>query len=214
VNESLGPRQRFRALTGSFRAGAGWSPLHEPLDIDVADVVGSGDTAKPLAELGERLGQHLAAGAIAQSSRALGTRLHNRGDLDIDIVRLLPREEGTSPARDVLPFLVAVRDLLSTEQIWAAREMLNAAPTYVLSHPLVAPVRAILAPPTITRTDERDEDRGPEYEWFREQGHRYRGHWVAVDRDRLVASARTLRELRQALRKLAPTRAPLLRRID
>jgi hypothetical protein len=189
-------------------------PLHELFDIDVSAVGGRGDIAKSLAEVRERLAQHLPAGAIEQSFTASGIRLH-RGGFDIDIVPpFFPREEGTSPRRDVLPFLAAVRDLLGTERIWAAREMLSAAPAYVLSDPLIAPIRAILAPPTITRTAERDGDRSQEYEWFREQGHRYRGHWVAVDRDRLVASARTLRELRQALRNLAPTRPPLLRRID
>ncbi len=122
--------------------------------------------------------------------------------------------EHTLPERDAVPFVMAVRRLIEAEQLVAAREMLAAAPTHILTDPLVARLRSILAPPVVKRVQKRDVDRTREYEWLGTNGHKYHGRWVALDGDRLLAVASSLRELREQLRTLAPIRPPLLHRVD
>jgi hypothetical protein len=115
---------------------------------------------------------------------------------------------------DALPFLVALRELIQAERLKTAREMLKAAPVHILRNPQVAKLRSVLAPPVVRRVERQDVDRGSEYEWLRKEGHNYRGRWVAVEGDHLLATAASLRELRDYLRTMTPTRPPLLHRVD
>ena len=85
----------------------------------------------------------------------------------------------------VRPFVMAVRELIETEQITTARHMLDAAPAYVLGDPLVARLRSVLAPPVVKRLQKRDVDRSQEYEWLRAHGREYRGRWVALSGGKL-----------------------------
>jgi hypothetical protein len=109
---------------------------------------------------------------------------------------------------------MAVRGLIESERLTAARRVLNAAPSYILSDPLVVRLRSILAPPVVNRVDKRDVDRSREYEWLRTEGYKYRGRWVALEDNHLLASAPSLRELRESLKAMALARPPLLHRVD
>lgn len=124
------------------------------------------------------------------------------------------RRESPKPEPDVQPFVIAIRGLIESEQLPAARQMLNAAPAYILSDPLVVKLRSVLAPPIVKPVDKRDVDRNEEYEWLRTEGHKYRGCWVALDGNNLLAVARTLRELQETLKARDLTRPPLLHRVD
>jgi hypothetical protein len=124
------------------------------------------------------------------------------------------RRESPKPKADVQSFVIAIRGLIESEQLPIARQLLNAAPAYILSDPLVVKLRAILAPPVVKRVGKRDIDRGQEYEWLKTEGHKYRGWWVALEGGRLVGSARTLRELQKTLKTLALSRPPLLHRVN
>ena len=124
-----------------------------------------------------------------------------------------PRE-SPAPEAAVQPFVMAVRELIETEQISTARHMLDAAPAYVLGDPLVARLRSVLAPPVVKRLQKRDVDRSQEYEWLRAHGREYRGRWVALSGGNLVASALTLQELQQQLRSTHVLHPPLLHRVD
>lgn len=124
------------------------------------------------------------------------------------------RRQPPSLEPDVQPFVMALRTLIETEQLTVARQMLNAAPAYILSDPLVAKLRSVLAPPVVKKVDKRDVDRSREYEWLKTEGHKYRGRWVALEDNRLLASAATLRELRETLRTMTLTRLPLIHRVD
>jgi hypothetical protein len=125
------------------------------------------------------------------------------------------RQSEANPLEpDVRAFIVTALRLVETEQLAAARRLLNAMPDYVLSDPTMVRLKALLAMPAVKPVDRRDFDRRQEYEWLRAQGARFRGSWVALDGDRLLASASTLGELRRILREIAPPRAPLLHRID
>ena len=123
----------------------------------------------------------------------------------------LPKQEQE---QGVLPFALALRQLIDSERPTAARRLLDVAPAHILAHPIVSSLRAVLAPPAVKRVDRRDVDRSREYRWLRAEAAKYRGRWIAVDGDNLVASANTLRELRQMLKGLVLPRAPLLHRVD
>jgi hypothetical protein len=129
------------------------------------------------------------------------------------VVRARPSER-LRPEPGALPFVMAVRSLIEAERLIEAREMLNAAPTRILTDPLVTRLRSVLAPPVVKRVERRDVDRNREYEWLRAHGHQYRGRWVALDGDRMIASAPTLRELQEQLRAMALPNPPLLHRVD
>lgn len=128
------------------------------------------------------------------------------------VVRI--QRESSRPERDVQPFVMAVRRLIESEQLTAARQLLNAAPGYILSDPLVVKLRSILAPPVVKRVDKRDVDRSQEYEWLKTEGQKYRGRWVALEGNSLLASAPTLRDLRETLKTIALANPPLLHRVD
>lgn len=130
------------------------------------------------------------------------------------IIEFTRPAEPVPPERDAVPFVMAVRRLIETEQLVAARQMLAAAPTHILTDPLVARLRSILTPPVVKRVQKRDVDRTREYEWLGTDGHKYRGRWVALDGDRLLAVASCLRELREQLKTVAFTHPPLLHRVD
>jgi len=122
--------------------------------------------------------------------------------------------EPLPPVRGAVPFVIAVRRLIETDQMLAARQMLAAAPTHILTDPLVARLRSILAPPVVKQVQKRDVDRTREYEWLGTDGHKYRGRWVALDGDRLLAVASSLRELQERLKTVDFTHPPLLHRVD
>lgn len=125
-----------------------------------------------------------------------------------------PTLEPALPEPDALPFLMAVRRFVESEHLAMAREMLNSAPTYILTDPLVTRLRSVLALPVVTRVPKRDVDRTLEYEWLRTEGSKYRGRWVALDGNNLLATAASLRELRELLKSLAFPRPALFHRLD
>ena len=124
------------------------------------------------------------------------------------------RREPPKPEPDVQPFVMAVRGLIEGERLAAARQMLNAAPAYILSDPLVARLRFVLAPPVVRRVQKRDVDRSGDYEWLRTHEREYRGRWVALVGGDVVASAGTLHDLQEQLRVMALPSPPLLHRVD
>ena len=107
------------------------------------------------------------------------------------------RFEAPKPDAAVQPFLFAVRGLIESEQLSAARHLLHAVPAYILSDPLVVKLRSVLAPPVVKQIDKRDVDRSQEYDWLRTEGHKFRGRWVALERNQLLASAPSLRKLQR-----------------
>lgn len=124
------------------------------------------------------------------------------------------RPESPMPEPDVRPFVMAVRGLIETERITAARHMLAAAPAYILGDPLVARLRSVLAPPVVRRMQKRDVDRTQEFDWLRAHGREYRGRWVALVGSNVLASTATLRELLEQLRTTDVSKPPLLHRVD
>ncbi|MGH9320537.1 MAG: hypothetical protein ACRD21_19125 [Vicinamibacteria bacterium] len=59
-----------------------------------------------------------------------------------------------------------------------------------------------------------DVDRTEEFRWIAQHRDEYRGNWVAVQGNALVASAKSLKELRQILGDREFDVPPLIHRID
>jgi hypothetical protein len=149
----------------------------------------------------------------APETFSLGNRGPSPQDLPIPQTDEPHRPEQPTQEPNPLPFLVTALRLIETEQLLAARRMLAVAPVSISNDPLLARLRAVLAPPVATRLDKRDVDRTPEFEWLRREGHRHRGRWVALTGDALLAEAPTLRELRELLKSMLPTRRPLIHHV-
>jgi hypothetical protein len=113
----------------------------------------------------------------------------------------------------VVPYLALVRTLLERDEIAAARNVLDTVTLDVLDQPETRRLKRLLAPPRVTVSLARDVDRMREYRWLRDHWQEYRGRWVAVDGGTVLASAGSLKELRETLKTLNLTRAPLVHRI-
>ena len=125
-----------------------------------------------------------------------------------------PEAEGRT---GVLPFPYAasIRASLENEQISAARSLLKLALSQNPREPSLAGLQKILAPARVTTSPRRrDGDRTAELQWLAVHKESYRGRWVAVSEEGLLAHARSLKELMAELKSSPPPRAPLVCRID
>lgn len=122
---------------------------------------------------------------------------------------LYDRREST-----LVPYLALVRSALERDDLSTARKALSAVPLDVADQPEVRRLKKLLSPPRITASSTRDVDRSPEYRWFREHWQDYRARWVAVDGDRMVAAATSLKELQEILKGRKLARPLLVHRID
>jgi hypothetical protein len=104
-----------------------------------------------------------------------------------------------------------IRSLLMEGRILDAQDLLAAVGPDV---PVDPKLRKVLAPAQARKSDMRDVDRSAEFHWFRTQGGRYCGQWVAVLGPDLLASAPTLKELRLRLAGLPKAGISLIHRID
>lgn len=131
----------------------------------------------------------------------------------------LPRDIGwlavspTMQHHDVVSHITAIRDLLQREQVSAARRLLGLIPIGDSEEPALTRLRRALTPPTVRPSIRRDGDRTRAYEWLRQRGWEYRGQWVAVAEDGLIAAAPTLKQLREHLEALGPKQQPLIHRL-
>jgi hypothetical protein len=121
-----------------------------------------------------------------------------------------------SPAvqrKEIVSVVAAVRDLLSKEQIAAARKTLDTITVSSAEEPAIRSLRRALAVPVVQRSLRKDQNRTSAYEWLRHHAHQYKGQWVAVGEAGLIATAATLKELRAQLRILAPSQKPLVHKL-
>jgi len=109
--------------------------------------------------------------------------------------------------------VAAIRELLRDNHVAAARRMLDVLPSADVADPALSRLHRVLAVPVTRPSARRDVDRTAEYRWLREHGREHPNRWVAIDGDALVASAATLRELRQSIRRLDLPRPPLIHRL-
>jgi hypothetical protein len=118
-------------------------------------------------------------------------------------------QKDASPA-----WVPRIRELIEKDQIGAARRLLEEALQEGAVEPELATLREVLAPARLKTSPVRDFDRSAEFRWFAEHASAYRGQWVAVLGDDLLAHATTLDELLAELKKRPPAAPALLHHID
>ena len=103
-----------------------------------------------------------------------------------------------------------IADLFEKERVPGARKLIEEALQRYPEAPGLLAWKKALAPPEVRIGGARDRDRTPEFRWLDAHGPQYRGEWVAVLGDRLVAHAMNLKDLDAQLDSLPPEEFPPL----
>jgi hypothetical protein len=112
-------------------------------------------------------------------------------------------------------FVPRIRRLLEERaDIRGARRLLAEAREHGSLEPELEEFEKLLAPPTYKLTPAEGLDRSSELQWLREHAKEYRGQWVAVLQDRLLAHSPILREVTRHLEEVAPGAPALLHFIE
>lgn len=111
------------------------------------------------------------------------------------------------------PYAALLRSLIAEGRITAARALLAVALAQGRNDTALSALRELLAPPRVTRSPAKGVDRSAEFHWLREHWRDYRGQWVAVSGNDLIAQADSLKQLLTALKQADPERRPLIYRV-
>jgi len=115
---------------------------------------------------------------------------------------------------DRLPYVALIRGMLDRDQVAAARALLSVALAELPSAPELLRTARVLAVPKSARRSVRDVERTTEYSWLTSHAAAYRGKWVAVVGNELIASAGSLKELLQSLKSSGRETEALIHRVD
>lgn len=140
------------------------------------------------------------------------TEMSSAQERALDVVRYR-MAGGIEPAPAVTPpppYVSVIWSLVEAQQLRKARALLKLVP----NAPEYARLKKLLSLPVSSSSERKDFDRSAEYKWLAENAKSYAGKWVAVSGDSLLATADTLKALRQEVRKLAPPRTPLLHYVE
>lgn len=171
-------------------------------------------------------GGYLTRGRLTQSSFEPPIRDRETGTaVSLDVFEISESESGQDVlpgARlskgekpfDRIPYLPAIRSLLRSDQISAARALLQLALREAPDLDELRKLGEVLAPPRVVGVDRRDKERSADYAWISANRHSYRRQWVALDGGEMIAHAPSLRELLAMLRERRLERTPLLHHID
>lgn len=118
-----------------------------------------------------------------------------------------PRQTGSLSN---YPYARAIRLLLEQGRILDAQKLFEFAKDLIQDPKL----HKALAPPQIKTSSKRDVDRSAEFRWLDLNGARFRGKWVALLGEELVASAETLRELLVQIKAVPQEGKPLVHHVD
>jgi hypothetical protein len=111
---------------------------------------------------------------------------------------------------DSTPYVSMIWALVEGQQLRKARALLQLVP----DSPEFTKLKRLLSAPSAKISQRQDFDRGSEYQWLAKNARHYVGKWVAVSGGSLIATADTLKDLRQELKKTALARSPLLHYIE
>ncbi len=120
--------------------------------------------------------------------------------------------ETETETETISAYAAQVLALIEEGQLVQARAMVQEALEQHPQDPELLSLREVLSPPRGRPRSIIDADRSEEFEWITTNRDSYRGRWVAVDGNSLVAEAHSFAELQSRLRNLAGT--PLVHRID
>jgi len=100
-----------------------------------------------------------------------------------------------------------IRALVEEGRILEARDLLKTAGDQL---PAGSSLRRILGPPRVSKSDLLDVDRSPEFLWLKKHGDEYKGKWVALVGENLVAASEALKDLLARLDELHLDGKPLI----
>ena len=108
-------------------------------------------------------------------------------------------------------YVARIRELIDTERVRGARKLMTEAWEAFPDHPALIPWKKALALPEVVKVGgPLDKDRTPEYNWLAVHGPKYKGEWVAVLEDQLIAHSADTHEMRAKLDAAPSTRFPPL----
>lgn len=117
-----------------------------------------------------------------------------------------------APSEEAGLYVPRIQRLLETADLRGARKLLAEARERGSSEPDLARLERLLAPPRQELRPASDFDRSAEIHWLEEHWKEYRGQWVALLHDELLAHG-TLDEVTTELKAKPPKARPLLHRI-
>ncbi len=114
------------------------------------------------------------------------------------------------------PYADLIRMMIEQDQVKGARRLLEAALRQSPDSPELEHWRRVLAPPRVVSlwNGPSGRNRTNEMKWLASESEAHRGRWVALDGDRLLASAESLKDLLAEVRAMDPLPDPLIHRID
>lgn len=108
-----------------------------------------------------------------------------------------------------------IRELVEQDRVGAARKLLAEALENGEHDEELLQWQRVLAPARFLGfSNELDPDRTPEMNWVAAHREEYRGQWVAVAEDRLVAHSEDIQEVYSAVKSVKLNRRPLLLYIE
>ena len=105
-----------------------------------------------------------------------------------------------------------IRALIEADCVDEARALLRKALQANADDRELQALQEVLKPPRTRARPVTDDDRSQEFEWIHANREAYRGRWVAIQGDELVADAASFRELQSRIKNLE--KAPLVHRIQ
>jgi hypothetical protein len=108
-----------------------------------------------------------------------------------------------------------IRELVEQDSVGGARKLLAEALERGERDEELLQWQRVLAPAKFLGfSDELEPDRTPEFEWLRTHRKDYRGQWVALAEDRLLAHSEDIQEVDSAVKTMTLSRRPLLLYIE
>ena len=120
-----------------------------------------------------------------------------------------PQEEETRS------YTERIRELLEQDRVQGARKLLAEALERGEQEEELPLLQRVLGPAKFLRfVDEREPDRTPEFQWLKTHSKDYRGQWVALAEDHLLAHSAEIQDVHDAVKAMKPHRRPLLLYIE
>lgn len=123
------------------------------------------------------------------------------------------RAQGERPLASSLanfPYAHVIRAMLEQGRIREAQSLYDFAKDRVQD----SKIQEALSSPRVKSSSKKDVDRSAEFRWLNLNSARFRGRWVALLGDQLVASADSLKELLAELKELKLEGRPLVHHVD
>jgi Arc/MetJ-type ribon-helix-helix transcriptional regulator len=141
----------------------------------------------------------------------------NRGRLrtPAEVVRealLLLRERTAS--KDAEHLVGHIKSLLDAQELLAAQQAASKGAEDHPDHPWLRLANRVLNPRRVTTAPASGSDRTREFDWLRSHGEAYRGQWVALLRDELIAADRNFDAVLREVRARTLDGTPLVHRVD